>query len=206
MTIIQDGLGQLLEQFKRKPVIAAWLTSYLRQFDLLQVVTSDLRLLRTLEDATGEQLDVIGKIVGKARGALTDEPYRAWLRGKILANRSSGKARELVAIVKVVTDPTVRVRVRDDAMIAPPGIYSPATFLLEVLDPISGDVGTELAKLVALAARAAGVNGQMLWFDTAASFRFGAVSGTPEAASPNGFGAGRLAAASDGTLDIVFLP
>jgi len=114
-TFIQDGLSRLLEQFHRSPVLRSWLTSYLTQVDALRVASLQLINERAIYDAVGQQLNVIGDIVGKARGSFDDPTYRAWILATIRSNSSSGHASDLIAIVRhIITDPLVTLFIEDE--------------------------------------------------------------------------------------------
>ena len=57
---------------------------------------------RTLENAVGANLDVIGKLVGQPRVGLDDDTYRRYCRASITANKSRGTAEELIDVADLV--------------------------------------------------------------------------------------------------------
>lgn len=63
---------------------------------------SQLYLLRGVDTATFEQLDVIGRIVGEKRNGLEDDVYRRVLRARISANRSKGRIKDLINVADLV--------------------------------------------------------------------------------------------------------
>ncbi len=69
---VEKGLGRLLSQFKEKPLIEAFLSSYLKQIDKTQADTLYLLNNRSVFNATGKFLDQIGKLVGVLRSGRTD--------------------------------------------------------------------------------------------------------------------------------------
>lgn len=65
---------------------------------------------RWLDDAVGAQLDVLGRIVGQPRNGYGDADYRGHIAARIVANRSSGTAEELLTMVRtIVPGPTTLV-------------------------------------------------------------------------------------------------
>lgn len=64
---LAEGRGRYTEQFKDKAVYDAYLKIVLDQLNVLQTSFKELMQLRSLETATGSQLDLIGKLVGQDR-------------------------------------------------------------------------------------------------------------------------------------------
>jgi len=64
---LSQGRGRVTEQFKNKPVFDAYLKLALDALNDVQAVYKDLMQLRSIETATGSQLDLIGEIVGQPR-------------------------------------------------------------------------------------------------------------------------------------------
>lgn len=65
---------------------------------------------RTVDNAVGAQLDVIGRRVGRARQGVTDdEIYRRYVRAQITANKSDGLIDDILTVVDLV--------VHDDAAV-----------------------------------------------------------------------------------------
>lgn len=62
---------------------------------------------RGLATAVGNQLDVLGRIVGLARNGLDDDTYRIYLGAQIVTLRSQGDVETLIKVaVLIVNDPT----------------------------------------------------------------------------------------------------
>ncbi len=95
------GQGRLLEVLQR-PNMKALLGVYLTQIQELENVLFGVFVDFVIDDATGEQLDLIGRIVGQSRNGRVDDVYRTWLKARILVNRSSGTLPELIAIVRLL--------------------------------------------------------------------------------------------------------
>lgn len=99
---VEEGIDRLLEQFKDKPRILAWVTALLGQVQEIEDALYQLYWERLLDNAVGAQLDGIGQIVVLDRQGFDDEPYRAFLRAKIRVNLSNGKTEELIYILKLI--------------------------------------------------------------------------------------------------------
>lgn len=110
LTVVKDheeqGVALLLDQFKNKPRLEAWLRIYLRQVQLLDDATYDVMIARMIDLATGAQLDLIGKIVGERRLGRTDTEFRVFIYVRIQANRSAGTTPELLKIIELLSSPT----------------------------------------------------------------------------------------------------
>lgn len=178
------GVSRLTERY-RKPLISALLASWLSEVQALELVLHDLLTKRSPATAEGPVLDLLGNIVGQPRQGRTDDQYRLWIAARILVNRSSGLAAQLLAIAVKLTGQSVQLRE-----------YTRRAVVVYCHGPIVGADGVEIAKLLALA-KASGVQLHFIWWDTSAPFRFSSSGGTA-LSSPRGFGAGRLAAVSDG--------
>lgn len=59
---------------------------------------------RRIDTAVGAQLDIIGKIVGQARGELDDDTYRRYCRARIATNRSNGTFEDIIKVAGLVLD------------------------------------------------------------------------------------------------------
>ena len=82
----------------------------MRPFQRLENTAIQLLTLRYVDTATGYQLDVLGRVVGQARGGLVDDIYRRYIRARIATNRSTGRREELIRICRLILgDPAARV-------------------------------------------------------------------------------------------------
>lgn len=100
---VEKGLGRLLSQFKGKPLIEAFLSSYLKQLDKTQADTLYLLNNRSVFNATGKFLDQIGSLVGVKRGGDSDSIYRDRILNQILINNSEGTPKDVISILKNLT-------------------------------------------------------------------------------------------------------
>ena len=105
---------------------------------------------RTVDTAIGEQLDVIGRRVGRPRQGLTDdEIYRRYVRAQIAANGSDGLIDDILTVAElVINDPAMSLVLKNEGA---------AAFSLEIGGvALSDDVAQVLIRLV-LKATSAGV-------------------------------------------------
>lgn len=65
--------------------------------------------LLSIEDSVGQQLDVIGRIVGQARVGLADSIYRIYLRARIAANRSTGVPEDIYTVFRLLYNLPMRL-------------------------------------------------------------------------------------------------
>lgn len=80
-----------------------------------------------VDSATGDELDVLGRIVGEPRaGETDDEVYRRRVRARIMANRSNGTVEDLIRVSRLI--------VNDDAAYHKAVRQSVATIVLRIED------------------------------------------------------------------------
>ena len=108
-----EAIALLLEQFKDKPRILALLQSYITQVQAIEDAFWQLFDERWIDSGIGEQLNVIGRVVGEKRQGSLDAEYRAFLRARIRVNRSVGLMTDLVKIVDLIQNDAERVRARE---------------------------------------------------------------------------------------------
>jgi hypothetical protein len=96
----------LLYQFRTKPRIVALVRALAAGVQLLEDTIFDVIIGTQLDMATGVNLDRWGDMVGEARDGLTDFQYRPFIRGRILANRSTGKTDDLIRVFQEITAPS----------------------------------------------------------------------------------------------------
>lgn len=105
----QQGYDRLLEVFKDKPNIVALINIYLKQNDDIESVIFQLlnsRHLSELDTVIGEQLDIIGEIVGQERMGDTDEEYRKYILLRIGVNNSQATQSYITNLLKDTTEST----------------------------------------------------------------------------------------------------
>lgn len=86
-----------------KPNVGKVLAALAASADELEAVFIALLEDRTIEEATGAQLDVLGAIIGQARGNLTDDAdYRPFVKARAYLNRSSGAPNEILGLFQIL--------------------------------------------------------------------------------------------------------
>lgn len=74
--------------------------------DEVQVVEDsayDVALSRSIEFATGDQLDKLGALVGERRDTLDDNAYRRFIAGAVQVRRSLGTMSQMIQLVATLT-------------------------------------------------------------------------------------------------------
>lgn len=88
------------------------LTALLGPTQTLEDTLQDMLAQRSIEDAVGAQLDILGKLVGESRLGLSDDDYRRHIRARIVTNRSNGTIEDLIRITDLVfneEEATIRI-------------------------------------------------------------------------------------------------
>jgi hypothetical protein len=102
---VAQGLSLLIGQYKNKPNLAAYETPFLTQIQELEDVLFDiLSMLLSRETQVGEQLDLIGRLVGQEREGRSDADYRIWIQVRLFINRSSGLPEDLYKVLDLALD------------------------------------------------------------------------------------------------------
>lgn len=111
--------------------------------DALQQLKSE----RFVDTAIGEQLDIIGRIVGQDREGLSDDDYRRYIRARIAANNSDGTIEDLLTVAfLVVYDEAAQLQIDNQGV---------ATVVLRVNSiALTTTVADILVKFLGLAATA----------------------------------------------------
>lgn len=101
--ISTDAIDRLLTQFKDQANIEALIQVYTDEMQEIEDVLFELRDNRSLDTAEGDQLDVLGAIVGQDRGGRSDADYLNYIILKIAQNTSRGTAEDVFAIFNILT-------------------------------------------------------------------------------------------------------
>lgn len=170
------GLARLLWQYRgSQPRMQAFLDALLDSFQSLENVAFEVLANRWPLTAEGDQLDVVGKIVGQARGERTDDQYRLYIIAKILINKSKGRLANITEILDLMGYPTIEVIE-----------HYPAELLVSVA---GADYGEDIGPFVKLASPA-GVAFRWTFSDEDAgdTFQFANTLGADDTDSSSGFG------------------
>lgn len=153
------ALSKMAQQFPRDGTVAGLVGVGARRWQALEDALYSLVAAFDLDTAVGAQLLVLGAIVGQEKGGLDDDTYRLYIRARIIVNRSSGTAEELLAIGRLLST-------GGNVHYFPSPI---AGYALLMEGPV--EHGELIAQLI-LKASAAGVNGIVVWEDVDPSETF----------------------------------
>lgn len=164
-THASEALDRLAQQFKSKVLLQSVIDAFTAQTQDLEGVLDGLRLLRLLANATGEQLDGIGQIVGEERLGKVDATYRLYLAARLLVNSGSGQVSRVADIVAILT--SLPAEVLD---------YWPAGFHVRVQGQVQG-VDMDAVADMLQQAKAGGVKAILEWYEDVPTFAFDGVTG-----------------------------
>lgn len=101
---VVDALARVLEEYKTAPRLRSLITALAAAVQENENVFSSMRLARSIADATGVQLEEIGKIVGVERpDDVQDYVYRVIIFGKAAANSSAGETENVINTYRLLT-------------------------------------------------------------------------------------------------------
>jgi hypothetical protein len=105
----------ILSQFINQPHYKGILDSYIVECVELRAAFEDLKTLKSIDDSIGEQLDLIGELVGITRKGWDDATYRTWLRIQIFLNGQNSTVEDLITIFDPaeIIDRSTAITVRD---------------------------------------------------------------------------------------------
>jgi hypothetical protein len=95
---VEQGLARLISQYQNAVQFKLWISVYLRQIQRIEDGIWEVIYARNIDSGIGVQLDLIGKILNRARGGLSDDDYRIALRAEIAILRSTGTANDLETV------------------------------------------------------------------------------------------------------------
>jgi hypothetical protein len=99
---VERGLSRLIEQYKNKPRIAALLTSYLDEVQLLSDAIWSVIVERLIDQAVGYQLTVLSRLVGEEVRLDDDERQRVLVRARIAVNSSRGRGDDILNVATLL--------------------------------------------------------------------------------------------------------
>jgi len=149
-----EAKALLVEQYKGKPKIEALLASWVDELQEVEDVLFDLFDAFLLDNAVGDQLDFIGKMVGELRKNRSDADYRLFIKARIAINRSNGKPEEILSILRIVSDADARYFLRE---------YQIASLRLRIEDAVESVAFANMIHSMASQAKSAAVSLQTQW-------------------------------------------
>ncbi len=149
------ALAVMAQQYRKRANFLALAAAFAGPFDELEGVAQQLLTERLLENAVGEQLSVLERIVGQRVFVTSDEAVRkAWIRARIRLNRSSGTGEDLLEIFDLVLASPLEPRLEE---------WFPAALMLHVDGgELSANLVGPLAQMLQLG-KAAGVGALLQW-------------------------------------------
>lgn len=169
-----EALANLVEQFKDKANLAAFLSAHTDQIQDAENGAFELIDERTLAGSVGVQLDGLGSIIGADRDGVADDAYRTRLEIQILINSSSGVVEQILEILSLLEPPPIEIEELE-----------PATIITTIFDVVTSQIG--LALIIA-AARSAAVRSDLHYSVSPEPELFRFASGdTTESSATQGF-------------------
>lgn len=95
---VAEADALLIEQFKNKKIIGGFLDACVRRLQELEGVYFDLIDKRILENATGDQVDKLGGLVGELRLGRDDDDFKTSIRIRIRVNTSQGRTKDVLDV------------------------------------------------------------------------------------------------------------
>lgn len=165
-------LSKIIEQYKQSPNLLALLAAICESTQAADDAAGQLVTLSSIDDSFGEQLDVIGRIIGEPRGGFDDGTYRLHLKARIFLNRTSGTIEDVIGLFNILLGSSgVEVELFE---------YFPAAIWVTLenvaIDPTLAPYFAELLQEV----KAAGVRSILQWsnFGAAQTFAFAGATGS----------------------------
>lgn len=99
---------RMLQQFKTAcaPLLDNLLQSFVGEVQEIEDVLFQLLIERTVDEAVGDQLDIIGAIVGIDREGRTNTDYRPAILVQIQVNNTGGQEASITALLDSLVSPT----------------------------------------------------------------------------------------------------
>jgi len=104
---VRTAILNLNGPFIGKPRIASVVWAFVSEIQELEDAIQSVITLRQIDNAGLEQLKVLGKIVGERYASQAVETYRAYVKARILVNRSGGTINDLLRVIQLLSTATV---------------------------------------------------------------------------------------------------
>ena len=102
--VTEIGLDRMLSQWSDKVIIRGLFESYLDNIQVVEDMWFQLLNERDIFTAIGEQLNVLGTIVGEARLGKGDDEYRQAILNRVALNSSDGTPPRVLEILTLITE------------------------------------------------------------------------------------------------------
>lgn len=175
----QRAISRLAEQLRGKPKLEGFIATKANRTQAIEDAMWQLIVLRSVETASGAQLDMLGRIVGQPRNALNDDIYRLHIKAKIRLNATSGTMEEILSIFSLlIPDATLSIIE-----------YFPASFVLRISDFLMPEEQATFMNSFLQRAKAGGVRAILEYFlsedEDSFSFADGPGAGFGDATDPD---------------------
>jgi hypothetical protein len=157
------ALDRLAEQYKGKPNLVAVLKILTAPCADLEVVFQQLLTLRTLDTATGAQIDQLERILKQPKLFPDDATRRIYLKARIFLNLSSGTWNQIIHLFQLVLPAPLATAMFEEF---------PAAFVVRI---VGGAVSADLAGIyldLVRTAKDGGVRGILEWSESSPSTTF----------------------------------
>lgn len=145
------ALSKLPAVFKNKTNWTALITIFAAPFQEVYDALLQLQDERDLDNAVGDQLDILGGVLNKLRAGADDDTYRIRLRAHIRLLKSSGTQPELLDLLDTL--------LAGSYLFTP---YYPASFVIEAVPALTASQASEFGAIIQ-AGKAAGVRGFLVY-------------------------------------------
>jgi hypothetical protein len=185
--IVDEAWARLITQFQDADTLRGYIGGLLEPSADVEDTVSAIRDGMDVDNATGDQLDKLGELVGESRQGRADALYRLYIKARILVNTSYGRAQDVIALFQQLA-PTLTAWTSSLDVSVQLTEYYPASF-----DVTLYGVGVSTDELVGLQTflgdtRGAGVDARIIYqVDNDDAFRF---AGDGVTDVDNGFGNG----------------
>jgi hypothetical protein len=140
--IVSRTLRYPYGQFHGAPYFEAVLASYAVQCQEIENVLVDVLVLSLLPNASGAQLDVLGRIVGEPRQGRTDDEYKIAINSRIRINKSNATIEDVLFVLVSAVDQSYELEEIGNACfnvrIPAPTTATDATQIAKVLQQSKG--------------------------------------------------------------------
>lgn len=109
LNIVNEAVALPRSQFDKANGMKWIIASYAEQTQELDQVFIDLILKFSIENGSGETLDIVGKWLDRPRQGLEDSFYKAVLRATSLVRKSDGRIESLYDILKIIDSRSYKI-------------------------------------------------------------------------------------------------
>jgi hypothetical protein len=170
-----DVLGKLSDHFKKNPDsnLGKVFTVFSEQLKDIEVTNTTIREWKSIDNAKGYGLDVIGKELNQPRGIATDEIYRVLLKSKNARNRSNGDINTMIRVLALALNTEYENILIREQWNDPVDPQEAAISLIELPIKQLNEVGLEPSQFAAIVKRTAAAGVKVSAIELTGTFEFG---------------------------------